>query len=246
MDFSGMSLIKLKKEEMETQVKPHRIIKVGRAVRSRSPTAAYPPSPWAPRVPSCGAGEGAGAGEVPGGRTGSPGWAEEAALRLGRALRGGRGGGGPASTSPQERHPQEAGPRPETWPCPRAWRGGRGCRMGAQRWGHSCATRAVSCVPSCYSPSETPACTGHTPSTSSRTEGARPAPSELLHLCFKQIALPLACLHAQGSPPHLAWETGIIIFFLTKNLIFILFLFLSIEQPGSQAPRDASPAARLV
>lgn len=45
MDFSGMSLIKLKKEEMETQVKPHRIIKVGRAVRSRSPTAAYPPSP---------------------------------------------------------------------------------------------------------------------------------------------------------------------------------------------------------
>lgn len=157
---------------------------------------------------SCGAGEGAGAGEVSGGRAGAPGRAEEAALRLGWRLRCGRGWGGPASTSPQEGHPQEASPGPETWPRPGAGQRGRDIRRGGIRgWGHVCAL-IFGFVPSRCSLSKTPACTGRTPWTSSGTEGTELGPSlgvgaataTLLCLCFKQIALPLHwCAFVRGG-----------------------------------------------
>uniref|UniRef100_U3I4P3 Huntingtin interacting protein 1 related n=1 Tax=Anas platyrhynchos platyrhynchos TaxID=8840 RepID=U3I4P3_ANAPP len=221
MDFSGMSLIKLKKEEMETQVKPPH----GEEMRANSvlPSSLEGAAQhfggllhphghccWAleDQACSCGAGEGAGAGEVSGGRAGAPGRAEEAALRLGWRLRCGGGWGGSSSTSPQERHPQEASPGPETRPRPGARQRGRDIRRGGTwGWGHVCAL-IFGFVPSRCSLSKTPACTGRTPSTSSGTEGTELGPSPgvgaatatLLCLCFKQIALPLHwCAFVRGG-----------------------------------------------
>lgn len=125
MDFSGMSLIKLKKEEMETQVQPWGGF--SEAADEPGPTVGVPLSPA--RVPGCiflGTGEGAGAGEAPGGGAGPSGRAEEAALRPGRGLRGrARGRGDAAGASTTTRDPQETSHSPETRP--RA--GGAGVRM---------------------------------------------------------------------------------------------------------------------
>lgn len=121
MDFSGLSLIKLKKQEMETQVAA---LPTPFLSRSAPPCSCAVPSPWGEAQPAellyGAAGAGPGAGEDAGGGACAARGAAEAALPAGWGCGDtGRGGAQPAQRHPPQRD-QEAALGPEAHCGPKA------------------------------------------------------------------------------------------------------------------------------
>lgn len=142
MDFSGMSLIKLKKQEMETQVgacanpTATPLPRCSGGLRAcPSPGAELPEGSAEWCLP---AGSGPGAGEDAGGGACAAGRASEATLRAGCG--GGdarRGGAWPARHCPPQWDLQEAAPGPEAQCGPQAGPPGRTtrCQASVLGWG---------------------------------------------------------------------------------------------------------------